>query len=414
MEHNFPIVDKMLTVTLFLFAASSMFSISISQVSAGIGGFLWLARTHLTNTWGKQRWPLGIPFLLFCSASALAVANAYDISYSFPPLKKLLEILIFFWILNCVRENNLRNSLSLTLIVSATFASLFGLYQAWQAAPWLGVLRVEGTLSIYMTFAGLLMMVGVLAMARIMFCQSTQKWIWASTGIIFYCLLLTLTRQAWLGLIVGILFLVFFWRKKFLLFLPLLIIIIFLLSPDAAKTRVFETIRNMVSSEEEMIARPAIQDWTLLMRINLWQFGWKVFKDYPLTGCGFRCMDLVNDQYIDPFSQEQGSVRHLRGMHNNFIQIAVDTGILGLATWLGIWAGCFWLLYRKATNLESDSSERWVVFGSAATALAFLTGGFFETNFYDSEVAMLLYFIMALPFSGTTIPPKAVVKTSVF
>ena len=155
----------------------------------------------------------------------------------------------------------------------------------------------------------------------------------------------------------------------------------------------------------------AKKDWGLAMRINLWQFGWKVFKDHPLTGCGFRCVDLVNDHYIvDPFPVERGSVRHLRGMHNNFIQIAVDTGILGLATWLGIWAGFFWLLYRKATNLESDSSERWVVFGSAATALAFLTGGIFETNFYDSEVAMLLYFIMALPFSEAQIPPKTFSK----
>ena len=121
-------------------------------------------------------------------------------------------------------------------------------------------------------------------------------------------------------------------------------------------------------------------------------------------------MDLVNDQYIDPFPQEHGSGRRLRGMHNNFIQIAVDTGILGLATWLGIWAGFFWLLYRKATNLESDSSERWVVFGSAATALAFLTGGIFETNFYDSEVAMLLYFIMALPFSEASNHKKDLFK----
>jgi len=32
---------------------------------------------------------------------------------------------------------------------------------------------------------------------------------------------------------------------------------------------------------------------------------------------------------------------------------------------------------------------------------AFLAGGFFESNLYDSEVAMVLYFIMALPFSGT-------------
>ena len=184
MERNFPIIDKMLTVTLFLFAVSSMFSISISQVSAGIGGFLWLARTHLTNTWKEQRWPLGIPVLLFALASLLAVADAYDVSHSYKSLKKLLEFLIFFWVLNCVRENNLRDSLSLVLIASATLAGLFGLYQYWQDLEQTisieSLNRPEGSLSTYMTFAGLLMLVGVLALAWAMFQKPMQRWVWAS------------------------------------------------------------------------------------------------------------------------------------------------------------------------------------------------------------------------------------------
>ena len=398
MERNFPIIDKILVFTLFLFTASSMFSISISQVSAGVGGFFWLLRTHLTDTWKEQRWPLGIPFVLFVLACLIAVVNAYDVNYSYKSLKKLLEFLIFFWVLNCVRENNLRNSLSLTLIASATVASLFSFYQVWQASVWLPISRVEGTLSTYMTFAGLLMMVEILALAHVIFSQPAQKLIWISIGIILYCLLLTLTRQAWLGLTVGILFLIFYWRKKFFLFVPFIFMAIFLLSPDKVKKRVLETTTPCLTYQECQANKSP--NWELAMRTNLWQFGWKVFKDYPLTGCGFRCVDLIHTQYIDPFPQEHGSVRHLRGMHNNFIQIAVDTGILGLATWLGIWACFFRLLYRKATNLKPDSSERWIVFGSAATVIAFLMGGIFETNFYDSEVAMLLYFIMALPFSG--------------
>ena len=124
MERNFYIIDKMLVFTLFLFVASSMFSISITQISAGLGGLLWLLRSHLTNTWKEQRWPLGIPILLFALASLVAVANAYNASYSYESLKKLLEFLIFFWVLNCVRENTLRNSLSLVLIASATLAKL--------------------------------------------------------------------------------------------------------------------------------------------------------------------------------------------------------------------------------------------------------------------------------------------------
>ena len=141
-------------------------------------------------------------------------------------------------------------------------------------------------------------------------------------------------------------------------------------------------------------------DVTFGMRTALWT-GREIFKDYPLTGCGFRCVDLVNSQYPDP----TGHVKRLRGMHNNFIQLAVDTGILGLTAWLGIWFCFFRLLYHKAVDRERDPPENWAVFGSAAAVLAFLAGGCFESNLYDSEVAMVLYFIMALPFAGS--PNKA-------
>lgn len=172
MERNTPTIDKILTFTLFLFTASSMFSISISQVSAGIGGILWLLRTHLTDTWKEQRWPLGIPFILFVLACFIAVASAYNISYSYESLKKLLEFLIFFWVLNCVSENNLRNSLVLVLIASATLVSLYGFFQAWQLSEIATnaiQIRPDGLQSTYMTFAGLLMMVELLALAYLIF-----------------------------------------------------------------------------------------------------------------------------------------------------------------------------------------------------------------------------------------------------
>ena len=92
MKQSFPVIDKILVLTLFLFTASSMFSISISQVSAGVGGFFWLLRTHLTDTWKEQRWPLGIPFVLFVLACLTAVVNAYDVNYSYKSLKKLVLI----------------------------------------------------------------------------------------------------------------------------------------------------------------------------------------------------------------------------------------------------------------------------------------------------------------------------------
>ena len=390
MKQSFPIIDKILIFTLFLFTASSMFSISISQVSAGVGGFFWLLRTHLTDTWKEQRWPLGIPFVLFVLACLIAVVNAYDVNYSYSSLKKLLEFLIFFWVLNCVRDNNLRNSLSLILITSATLAGLFGLYQYWQVFDFNQKFsifittenRPEGTLSTYMTFSGLLMLAGVIALAKILFQKPTHKWLLGSIGIITLSLLLNLSRQTWFGFLIALIFLVFFWRKKILLLIPIMLLVIYVASPLSVQQRT----KSMLSGE----------DRTFTMRTALWKGGWKIFKDYPLTGCGFRCVDLVNSQYPDP----TGYIARFRGMHNNLIQVAVDTGILGVTAWLGIWFYFFRFLYHKAITLEKNANERWVILGSAAAMLAFLAAGFFETNFYDSEVAMLLYFIMALPFSG--------------
>ena len=394
MKQSFPIIDKILIFTLFLFTASSMFSISISQVSAGVGGFFWLLRTHLTDTWKEQRWPLGIPFVLFVLACLIAVVNAYDVNYSYSSLKKLLEFLIFFWVLNCVRDNNLRNSLSLILITSATLAGLFGLYQYWQVFDFNQKFsifittenRPEGTLSTYMTFAGLLMLAGVIALAKILFQKPTHKWLLGSIGIITLSLLLNLSRQAWFGFLIALIFLVFFWRKKILLLIPIMLLVIYVASPLSVQQRA----KSMLSIGE------LGEDRTFTMRTALWKGGWKIFKDYPLTGCGFRCVDLVNSQYPDP----TGYIARFRGMHNNLIQVAVDTGILGVTAWLGIWFYFFRFLYHKAITLEKKANERWVILGSAAAMLAFLAAGFFETNFYDSEVAMLLYFIMALPFSG--------------
>lgn len=359
-----------------------MFSISVTQIAAGIGGLAWMIKTHLKGTWKEQKWPLGIPLLLFVLACFIAVADAYDPSYSFASLKKLLELLIFFWIVNCVRENRLRDSLSLLLIIVATLAGLFGFYQVFRDGFSIQT-RAEGSFSIFMTFAGLLMLVGVSALGRVLFKSPRENTLWFAVAIITTCLLLTLTRQAWLGFLVGLIFLIYIRKKMFLLALPFVVTLVILVSPEEVQQR----LENIASG----------RDFTFYQRLALWHGGWEIFKDHPLTGCGFRCVDLINSQYPDP----TGFIKQIRGMHNNFVQLAVDTGLLGLTTWLGIWFCYFRLLHKRSAALDHDPSSCWVLLGSAAAGIAFLVGGFFESNYYDSEVVMVLYFIMALPFSGS-------------
>jgi O-antigen ligase len=400
-EKFLPFLDKIVIVSLFVFTAFSMFSISITQIAGGLGGLAWLLRTHITGSWQEQRWPLGIPFALFVLACLMAVVTAYEPAASYKELKKLLEILIFFWVVNCVRENSLRDSLSTLLIITATFAGLYGFYQGWESGVSTAH-RVEGTMSVYMTFAGLLMIIGLVAVGRVLFKRPRENWLWLVVIIITTCLLFTMTRQAWLGFIIGLFFFVYIWDKKYFLVSFGIVTALVVLTIGPMKQ---QALSMLAQQDQTFIGQMKFRVYTMIsgedstykMRKALWRVGVEIAKDHPLTGCGYHCVDLINARYPDP----TGIVNRLRGMHNNFVQLAVDTGLLGLSSWVGIWICFFVLLYRRSKVEDSESSSKWVIYGSAAAGLAFLTGGCFESNLYDSEVVMVLYFVMALPFAGS-------------
>ncbi|MEK9628305.1 MAG: O-antigen ligase family protein [Nitrospinota bacterium] len=380
-------LDKVILFSLMGFVFFSFYSISLTQISCGIGGLAWLAKCYITRSWGNQYFPLKIPILLFVLACLVAVLGGVDILESYKSLKRLLEILIFYWAVNCIDSENLRERLSLILILAATISTLSDFYTVWELGGVHHKVRAEGTMSVYMTYAGLLMLSILLALGKLVFAPGENKGIYVAFILMVAGLLLTVTRQAWLGVLAGGIFLIWFRKKSLLLLLPVILFGVFSVSPSEIKYRI-NTLTNL-------------QDANLKIRLSLWQGGWLVFKDHPLTGCGFKCIDAVNQKYPDP----TGNIKRLRGMHSNFIQLAVDTGLFGLISWISIWVMFFIELNRKLNSEKGNPSFRRDAMGSAAAIVGFLVAGFFETNFYDSEVSMLLYFIMALPFAASQ--PKA-------
>jgi len=373
-------LDKVIAFSLMSFVCFSFFSISLTQISCGVGGLAWMAKCYLTQSWREQTFPLKIPFLLFVLACIIAVAGAVDFLGSYKSLKRLLEILIFFWAVNCIESDEQREKLSLLLIASAALSTFTAFYTAWGTGVTIAA-RAEGTMSVYMTYAGLLMLALLLAFGKLIFSPKENKWLHPAAILIVVCLLLTFTRQAWLGVFAGLVFLIWFRKKSLLWFMPVVLGVVFLISPADIKTRI-DSLTNL-------------EDVNIKIRLALWQGGWLVFKDHPLTGCGFKCIDAVNQDYPDP----TGFIKKLRGLHNNLVQLAVDTGLFGLVSWISIWVVYFMTLYRRLLSMQDNAVYRRDAMASAAAVLGFLVAGFFETNFYDAEVSMLLYFIMALPLT---------------
>ena len=386
-NHMVPVLDKVIRFSLFTFVAFSMFSISVTQISFAIGAIASLLKTHLTKSWKELRGTyVGIAILCFCLACVLSIITSVDFGSSLKLLKKLLQFIILFWVANAVQDEKQRDLLFKLVIVTGVAAASNGLLPLLEPSFYsidklYAGIRPIGTMAAPSTFSGILMIVGLVTLGRLLFHKPIEYWVLGSLGVIGLCLLLTITRQAWLGFLIGSVFLLFFWNKKCLLVIPLLLASLLLFASD--------NINNRIHSFTNL------KDRSFQARISLWKGGWKVFKDHAITGCGYKCVDSIHSQYPDPSDW----IAHYRGMHSNIFQLLVDTGVLGLGTWLSIWIAYFIEIFKRWRALvveKSQGSAVEILMGCSAAVLAFLAGGFFESSIYDSEVAMLLYFLMGI------------------
>ncbi|HZW37924.1 MAG TPA: O-antigen ligase family protein [Ignavibacteriaceae bacterium] len=130
-------------------------------------------------------------------------------------------------------------------------------------------------------------------------------------------------------------------------------------------------------------------------RISFWKAGWKMFLDRPITGLGDIDLNKPFTEYKTKYDKEiQG---HL---HNNFIHILAVLGIIGLAAFV-------YLLYRMfIVNMKIYQSYGFnspflssYALGTLGAFFAFIFAGLTELNFFDHEIATLLYFTFGLNFA---------------
>ena len=405
-----PILDKAIQFSLFTFVAFSMFSISVTQISFAIGVIASLFKAHLTKSWKELRGSyVGIAILCFSLASILSIITSVDFGNSLKLLKKLLQFIILFWVVNAFQDQKQRDLFIKLIIVAGGATSLNGLLPLLKPSFFspeslYGGLRPIGTMSVPSTFSGVLMIAGLVALGRLLFHKPKEYWVIGGIGSIGLCLMLTYTRQAWLGFLIGSVFLLFFWNKKYLLLISLLLVGL-LLSSTEGKSQGYQDGRLQLNIKDRLRSFTSLKDDSLQQRVSTWKVAWEILKDHPITGCGYKCVDSIHSQYPDP----SGKVALYRGMHSNLFQLLVDTGIIGLTTWLSIWIAYFIEVFKRWRPLtrEKFQENTGILMGCSAAVLAYLVGGFFETNIYDSEVSMLIYFLMGLSLAQVEKLPQS-------
>ena len=364
----------------------------------GAGG----PRAVLAALWGEAAWlrrqPLIAPFAALAVLTLLSALLSGDAGYSLSiAIRHTSRIATFYLVLRYTRDSAHAARAWLAFVAVLTLMASYGLTQAYVCRfrppavpdPWLAEMcphasRVSGPFSIYMTFAGVLLLGALFLLAHLATVRwRTVWWMVPAAALTVGALAFTHSRNAWLGLAAGAVMLIVTGRRagRVVTILAVIALLTALFAPDTVQQRA----RSLLDP----------RDATLRDRVAMWQSGAAMVADRPLLGVGPGEVRAWYPHYRRPEALRP-STGHL---HNSAVQIAAERGLPALLVWLWLWVAFFRHGGQVLARLRGTAGRpRALVLASLVGVLAFLIAGLFEDNFRDAEVVMLVYALMTLPF----------------
>jgi len=202
-----------------------------------------------------------------------------------------------------------------------------------------------------------------------------------SLAIISAVCILTQSKSAYLGLLVGLAgFGV--WRSRW--FLVALIVLLAVTSALVWRVGLDELTGPLWQAESGRLA---------VGRLEIWERAVFLMQDFPYTGIGLNTFPQVSESmYPYPTRSPAGLVPHA---HNNLLQVGVDLGVPGLVAYVGVlavFAGCTWRVHR----LSESRSMRLLASGLFAGMLAHQVYGLTDTITLGAKPGFLLWAMWGL------------------
>ena len=376
---------SLLPLFLAIYLLFSMVSISLSQIFLSLALICWLIiliRKKQKFIFPSFFWPLLVYAALSIVSSFLSVNPKASIKDS----RELLLFLIIPIVYTGFTEENVLKKANLALLASAYLSSLYSLLYLFFKAP--SEDRIAGFMGHVMTHAGLLLLFSCMALSMLIFSRERIRYLWGLGFLIsVVALTLTLSRSAWIGLVVASALILILYKPRTLVIVPLAVALFYLVSPQPIKERA------LISFS---LKHPLNK-----LRIEYMKAGLKIIRDFPLFGTGPDTVDMV---FQDPKYELSKEAKRNVHLHNNILQIGAERGIPTLIAWITFMVWVFISLLKLLKN--KDPTLYLLAVAALAALLALSTAGLFEYNFADSEITMLFLYMITIPFSLARIKKK--------
>jgi O-antigen ligase len=377
--------------TLFCFCVLVIFlpireTESIRSFSFGIPLGLWIIKMLITREWSFVRTPADIPILLFTIVAGLSLITAVDFHYSLEEYtgEWLTGVVLFYLVVNNFRENQLKYLFGALLLGNLLMVG-YGVYDFFHRGGVLFDYQVRagslhsgfGTFSTYLVTVLPYLLIAVFQVRKI----STRLLIMVLILGNFFALYLTQARGAWIAAAV-LLFLVgwrFLPKAVFLVSIALAVVFVFLFAPP-------KIIRHQAPITAPGSPLASIE--TVQARWELTKFCLEKIKENPFQMLGFGRRSFVK-KYKEFYLQYKGAL--LWHAHNTFLDIALQTGIQGLAFFCFLL--CKLLKYTyEGRALENFSWRRVYLVGTFMMIITFFIRNLSDDFFVDDS-ALLFWFL---------------------
>ena len=207
--------------------------------------------------------------------------------------------------------------------------------------------------------------------------NKTKKIVYISLSILVITnLLMTFSRNALLGFVLGLLVLSLIYSIKLIFALGGFGILIFFIPP------VFKRIIGIVNLSQNEL------------RIKLWKTALMMIKEHPILGVG-------NGNYVTRYNEYVSKYKELKyysyknyPSHNSYLKVQSELGLIGIVSFLGVIVMAL-IRVKKLYSTTTDKFHKAFYIGVMASMAAFLFMNSSDNLFFVPKVTTYFWFLLA-------------------
>jgi putative inorganic carbon (HCO3(-)) transporter len=424
--------------------------IDAGQILVGFTLGAWVLGGLAKREFIIPRSPLLIPLGLFVGWTAITMLWAPDLVFGLPEVIKWIEIVLVMLLAIDVAQRRSTQWILTAVFATTSVQAVVGIYEArlrgegplgFQLSE--GIYRAYGTFEQPNPFAGFIGMVLPIAMAVTAYYAlhiakslltrhslarslpvglitryALRFTLYAIVTILLAAgLYLSFSRGAWLGTAAAIGALIVFAPRRWSIGLALgaaaLIGMMALSNAGLLPASIGERLADAGTLLEIRDVRGVpINDanYALIERQAHWQAALNMLTDHPWTGVGFSNYQPLYEQY-----RLLNWPMPLGHAHNIYLNVAAETGIIGLGLYLLLWISIFVLTFR--TNRRAQGFDRAVAVGLLG-AWVYLGTHMLVDNLYVNNTHLMIGALLGLltavaarasqPTAGSQLPSSSV------